>query len=108
MESCTPLEHYDYFSGSERSFALTFLAAALCIPGKHIFDFLLWTRFGRDRKKEVNKVKFGKYGDAFHLPKIIFSVYKQPVFALIHKPCLYLGFSLVFRFDLVVCSCLVV
>lgn len=33
LEPCTPLEHYDYFSGSEVSFALTFLVAALCIPG---------------------------------------------------------------------------
>lgn len=33
LETCTPLKHYDYFSGSEVSFALSFLALALCIPG---------------------------------------------------------------------------
>ncbi|XP_053406292.1 dual oxidase 2-like [Mercenaria mercenaria] len=33
LEKCTPLQHYDYFSGSEASFALSFLALGLCIPG---------------------------------------------------------------------------
>ena len=36
LEPCTPLQHYDYFSGSEISFALTFLVTALSIPGKHL------------------------------------------------------------------------
>jgi len=34
IEQCTPTKHYDYFSGSEYSFALSFLALGLCIPGK--------------------------------------------------------------------------
>lgn len=33
LDTCTPLKHYDYFSGSEASFALSFLALGLCIPG---------------------------------------------------------------------------
>ncbi|PVD19871.1 hypothetical protein C0Q70_20364 [Pomacea canaliculata] len=31
-ENCTTLQHYDYFSGSEVSFALSFLVLFLCIP----------------------------------------------------------------------------
>ncbi|KAK3606293.1 hypothetical protein CHS0354_037969 [Potamilus streckersoni] len=32
IEKCTPLRHYDYFSGSEVSFALTFVGLGFCIP----------------------------------------------------------------------------
>ncbi|XP_052282724.1 dual oxidase 2-like isoform X1 [Dreissena polymorpha] len=33
IEQCTGVKHYDYFSGSEYSFALSYLALGLCIPG---------------------------------------------------------------------------
>ncbi|KAL8598120.1 hypothetical protein ACOMHN_030406 [Nucella lapillus] len=32
LEQCTKLKHYDYFSGSEVSFAVSFLILGLCIP----------------------------------------------------------------------------
>ncbi|XP_076444374.1 dual oxidase 2-like [Babylonia areolata] len=32
FENCTRLQHYDYFSGSEVSFAVSFLILALCVP----------------------------------------------------------------------------
>jgi len=36
LEPCTPLKTYDYFSGSELSFAFTFLALCSCIPGNKV------------------------------------------------------------------------
>lgn len=33
VEVCSPLATYDYINGSEWSFALSFLALALVIPG---------------------------------------------------------------------------
>jgi len=35
MEECSPPESYDYFTGSEVSFALTFLAVGLFAVGKN-------------------------------------------------------------------------
>ena len=35
LENCTTLQHYDYFSGSEVSFAVSFLALGLVIPGMY-------------------------------------------------------------------------
>ncbi|KAL3866800.1 hypothetical protein ACJMK2_044068 [Sinanodonta woodiana] len=32
IEQCTPLQHYDYFSGSEISFTVTFVGLGLCVP----------------------------------------------------------------------------
>ncbi|VDH91119.1 Hypothetical predicted protein [Mytilus galloprovincialis] len=32
IENCTRLQHYDYFSGSEISFPLTFIFLGLCVP----------------------------------------------------------------------------
>ncbi|KAK3606296.1 hypothetical protein CHS0354_037972 [Potamilus streckersoni] len=32
IEKCTRLNHYDYFSGSEVSYALTFVGLGLCVP----------------------------------------------------------------------------
>ncbi|XP_060604820.1 dual oxidase 1-like [Ruditapes philippinarum] len=45
LEPCTPLETYDYFTGSEVSFAVTFVVAAACIPLTFLTMYLLaWHR----------------------------------------------------------------
>ena len=35
IENCTTIKYYDYFSGSEYSYALSFLALGLVIPGNN-------------------------------------------------------------------------
>lgn len=43
IENCTRLQHYDYFSGSEISFPLTFIFLGLCVPGK--LNTSLWYHY---------------------------------------------------------------
>ena len=50
LENCTTVQYYDYFSGSEASFALSFLLLAVLIPGQ--YGFL--------RTKSITKTQMNK------------------------------------------------
>ncbi|KAK3606272.1 hypothetical protein CHS0354_037948 [Potamilus streckersoni] len=52
IEQCTPLKYYDYFSGSEVSFALTFFFLGFCIAIAFGVLFLL-AKYGQKRKLQV-------------------------------------------------------
>ena len=53
LEPCVQFEMYDYFTGSEVSFAMTYVVAFACIPCKqYISTFYLTYR----TKTETNKI----------------------------------------------------
>lgn len=53
IENCVPWQTYDYFSGSEVSFSLTFLVLALCVPATIIIMYCM----GKHREKQMMKAK---------------------------------------------------
>ncbi|XP_033750428.1 dual oxidase 2-like isoform X2 [Pecten maximus] len=55
VENCTTLQHYDYFYGSEASFALTFLFLGLCVPGV-VGIMLLMVKMRQRRIQEARRV----------------------------------------------------
>ncbi|XP_060062787.1 dual oxidase 2-like [Ylistrum balloti] len=55
IENCTTLQHYDYFYGSEASFALSFLFLGLCVPGT-IGIMLFMVKLRQKRIQEARKL----------------------------------------------------
>ncbi|XP_069137726.1 dual oxidase 2-like isoform X3 [Argopecten irradians] len=55
IENCTNLQHYDYFYGSEASFALSFLFLGLCVPGA-IGIMILMVKMRQKKIQEARKI----------------------------------------------------